>query len=98
MDSTRWVMPSVFESTTSTPMDDIALLGIFSEYMVNMMTQTPGIVFFRIEAVSTPFMFGIDKSKRTTSAFNCLAFSMASAPRLLHRKSQFQGGLLRSCE
>jgi hypothetical protein len=59
-------MPAVLDSTTSTPIEDIALVGIFSEDKVNMMTQTPGMVFFRIAAVSTPFMLGMAKSRRTT--------------------------------
>jgi hypothetical protein len=40
--------------------EDIALLGIFSEYIVNMITMTPGTVFFKIAAVSTPFMVGFE--------------------------------------
>jgi hypothetical protein len=50
-------------------MEDIALLGIFSEYMVNMMTLTPGMIFFRIEAASTPFM-RVQMSRQKYFAFH----------------------------
>jgi hypothetical protein len=80
MDSTKWPIPSGFDSTASTPSADINDGLILELYIVNIIIRTSGLVFFRINATSAPFKLGIDRSSRIKSGLSCPLFSMASTP------------------
>jgi hypothetical protein len=77
-----WRIPSGLVSTASTPMVDTSALPMLLLYIVNKTIRTSGIVFFRIDATSIPFISGIDRSSKTRLGFNFLAFSIASNPLL----------------
>src|ERR1700722_2767848 len=61
-------------------MVDTSALPMLLLYIVNKTIRTPGIVFFKIDATSIPFISGIDRSSKTRLGFRLLAFSIASNP------------------
>jgi hypothetical protein len=73
-------MPSDLESTAQMPTVAARDLPNDSAYRVNITIRICGIKPFNTEAVSTPFMRGIAKSKRTKSGLSFVACSIASTP------------------
>src|ERR1700746_815230 len=71
--------PLLITASAATPPRGNAL-AIASEYMVNRTMRTSGIISFRTDAATMPFVRGIATSRRTRSGLSSQAFSIASSP------------------
>jgi hypothetical protein len=73
-------MPSGFDSTALTPIADVNAFPMLSLYILKSIIRMFGLVLFKIDATSAPFIRGIDRSSKTKSGFSVFACSMASKP------------------
>ena len=80
MHSTSLFIPSSLSITASIPSAEGTDLPNNSAYRVNTTIRTLGIKLLKAQAVSTPSIPGIDKSKSTKSGWNVVAFAIASVP------------------